>query len=157
VAVNVTPDQIPGTGLSIEESLKRLEDSDTRIMLKTIELHPEYRDLLHTCLGELEVLGRPCTRGIWAREGYVFISAPNMVTPYYMDPEINSLLQIRGRKAFYVLPGDDRSILSEQAIELFYTGLHHSLTFKEEARERAAVFDMAPGMAFTSRSTTRTG
>jgi Cupin-like domain len=145
VPVNATPDQIPGTGLSLEASFERLEDSDTRIMLKKIELHPEYRDLLHTCLGELEALGHPATRGIRSREGYVFLSAPNMITPYHMDPEINFLLQIRGRKVFYVLPGDDRSILSEQDIELFYTGKHHSLTFKEEAKQRAAVFDMAPG------------
>lgn len=145
VPVNATPDQIPGTGRSIEESFTHLEGSDTRIMLKKIELHPEYRDLLHSCLGEIEALGHPATRGIWAREGYVFISAANMVTPYHMDPEINFLLQVRGRKSFHVLPGDDRSILSEEDIELFYTGLHHSLTFKEEARDRAAVFDMGPG------------
>src|SRR5262249_27793845 len=140
-----TPDQIPGTGRSVEESFTHLQGSDTRIMLKKIELHPEYRDLLHTCLGELEALGHPATRGIWAREGYVFISAANMVTPYHMDPEIDFLLQVRGRKVLFVLPGDDRSILSEEDIELFYTGLHHSLTFKEEARDRAAVFDMGPG------------
>ncbi len=145
VAVGATPDQIPGTGETIEESFQNIDRSGTRIMLKKIELHPEYRDLLYTCLGEIEALGHPATRGIWAREGYVFLSAPGMITPYHMDPEINFLLQIRGRKTFYVLPAEDRAILSEQDLELFYTGLHHSLTFKEEAKERAAVFDMAPG------------
>src|SRR5207237_8604672 len=57
VRLDATPDQIPGTGLSIEQSFERIEDSDTRIMLKKIELHPEYRALLHTCLGALEALG----------------------------------------------------------------------------------------------------
>jgi hypothetical protein len=145
VPVNATPDQIPGTGLSAEESFRRIQETDTRIMLKKIELHPEYRDLLHTCLAEIEGLGHPATRGVWAREGYVFISAPNQITPYHMDPEINFLLQIRGRKAFHVLSGDDRSILSEQDIELFYTGKHHSLTFHEDAKDRAVPFDMGPG------------
>jgi len=143
--VNATPGQIPGTGLSLEESFDRLETSDTRIMLKAIELEPEYKELLHSCLAEIEALGHPSTRNVYSREGYVFISAPNMVTPYHMDPEINFLLQIRGRKTFHVLPGDDRSILSEPDIELFYTGLHDSLTFKEEAKTRAVPFDMAPG------------
>ena len=145
VPVSATPAEIPGNGLSMEDSFRHIEDSDTRIMLKKIELVPAYRDLLYSCLAEIEALGHPCTRGIWAREGYVFISAPNQTTPYHMDPEINFLLQISGRKTFHVLPGDDRSILSEEDIELFYTGLHDALPFQEEARARASAFDMGPG------------
>ena len=145
VPVDATPEQIPGTGLSIEESFRRIAETDTRIMLKKIELHPDYRDLLHTCLAEIEALGHPCTRGVFAREGYVFLSAPRQTTPFHMDPEINFLLQIRGRKCFYVLPGDDRSILSEKEIELFYSPLHPTLTFPPEAERRALPFDMEPG------------
>jgi hypothetical protein len=62
-----------------------------------------------------------------------------------MDPEINFLLQVRGRKTFHVLLGDDRSILSEEDIELFYAGAHKSLTFNEDAKGRAAVYHLAPG------------
>jgi hypothetical protein len=145
VRVDATPDQIPGTGLSIEESFSRLAESDTRIMLKSIELDPDYHALLHTCLGEIEALRHPATRGVWAREGYIFLSAPNMTTPYHMDPEINFLLQTRGRKTFFVLSGADRSILSEEEIELYYAGLHDHLTFREEVAGKAVEFDMAPG------------
>jgi hypothetical protein len=145
VPVDATPDQIPGTGLSIDESFERLENSDTRIMLKAIDLDPEYRDLLYSCIGELEATGHPSMRGIDSRVGYIFISAPGMTTPYHMDPEINFLLQIRGKKTFFILPGDDRSILSEEDIELFYSGLHDSLTFHDEAKGRAVPFEMAPG------------
>ena len=143
--VNATPDQIPGRSLSIEESFDRLAETNTRIMLKKIELEPEYRELLYSCIAEIEAAGHPAMRGIWYRVGYVFISAPNQVTPYHMDPEINFLLQIRGNKTFFVLPGDDRSILSEKALELFYSGRHHSLAFNEAWREKAVAFDMAPG------------
>jgi hypothetical protein len=145
VAIAATPDQIPGNGLSMEDSFARIGDSDTRIMLKKIELVDEYRDLLHTCLAEIEAFGHPATRDIFARECYVFILAPNQVTPYHMDPEINFLLQIRGRKTFRVLPGDDRSILSEQDIEAFYAGTFQSLAFKEEARHKAVPFGMGLG------------
>jgi hypothetical protein len=143
VKVSATPAEIPSTGLTLEQSFERIEQSDTRIMLKKIELHSEYRELLYTCLRELEDLGHPCTRGIWAREGYIFISAPNMTTPYHMDPEVNFLLQTRGRKTFHVLPGNDRSILSEQDFELFYSGRHKSLNFNRDAKPRS--FDMGPG------------
>ncbi len=145
VAVDATPAEIPGTGLSTDDSFRRIEDTNTRIMLKHIELDPEYRDLLHACLGEVEALGHPDTRRVHSRVGYVFISAPNQVTPYHMDPEINFLLQVRGKKTFHVLPGYDRAILSEEDIELFYSGKHDHLTFKEEWKGRATPFEMAPG------------
>jgi hypothetical protein len=145
VAIDATPDQIPGNGLSMEDSFRRLEESDTRIMLKKIELVKEYKDILYSCLAEIEALGHPATRGIWAREGYFFISSPNQTTPYHMDPEINFLLEVRGRKTFHVLPGEDRSFLSEEDIELFYAGRHHSLPFKEGAREGAVTLTMNPG------------
>ncbi len=143
--VHATPDQIPGRSLSIDESFDRLAETDTRIMLKKIELEPEYRQLLHECIAEIDALGHPSMRGIWYRVGYVFISAPNQITPYHMDPEINFLLQVRGNKTFFVLNGDDRSILSEEALELFYSGEHHSLAFDEAWRGKAVPFDMAPG------------
>jgi hypothetical protein len=145
VPVNAKPAEIPGTGLSTDESFERIEATNTRIMLKHIELDPEYRELLHACIAEIEALGHPSMRGIDTRVGYVFISAPNQVTPYHMDPEINFLLEIRGRKTFHVLPGDDRSILSEQDIEQFYCGQHVSLPFKDEWQGRAVPFAMAPG------------
>jgi hypothetical protein len=143
--VDATPDQIPGRSLSVEESFERLAETDTRIMLKKIELEPNYQELLHTCIDEIAALGHPSMQGIWSRIGYVFISAPNQTTPYHMDPEINFLLQVRGNKTFFVLPGDDRSILSEEALELFYSGRHHSLAFDEAWRSKAVPFDMAPG------------
>jgi hypothetical protein len=143
--VDATPAEIPGAKLSIDESFASIGEGQTRIMLKGIENDPAYGDLLRTCLAELEALGHPATRGIVAREGYVFISSPNMITPYHMDPEINFLLQVRGRKTFYVFSGDDRSILSEEDIELFYAGKHDHLNFKEEAKSKAVAHDMQPG------------
>jgi hypothetical protein len=79
--VNATPDQIPGRRLSVEESFERFDNCETRIMLKGIEHYAVYGALLRECLGEIEALGSPATHGVWAREGYVFISSPNMVTP----------------------------------------------------------------------------
>ena len=145
VPVGATPAQIPETGETVEQSFAEIEGSNTRIMLKKIELDPDYRDLLYGCIAEIEALGHPAMRGITTRVGYVFISAPSQTTPYHMDPEINFLLQIRGQKTFFVLPGDDLSILSAEDVEGFYTGAHDHLDFKEEWRERAVPFAMNPG------------
>jgi len=145
VPVDAPADEIPSTAQTVEESFRTIENSTTRIMLKGIEHHPKYRKLLHACLGEIEALGHPCMKDIHSRVGYVFLSAPNMTTPYHMDPEINFLLQIRGRKTFFVLPEADRAVLSEEDIEDIYTGHHQTLPFRREAKERAIPFPMDPG------------
>lgn len=145
VPASTIPADIPGPAQSIEESFERIHDCETRIMLKGIEHDEEYGTFLRACLAEIEALGHPVTKAIVAREGYVFLSSPNMITPYHMDPEINFLLQIRGKKTFFVLSGADKELLSEEAIERFYTGKHESLTFPEKAREKAVPFDMLPG------------
>ena len=145
VPVGAAPDEIPGTGQTVEESFGTIETSTTRIMLKGIEHHPEYRALLNACLGEVESLGHASMKDIHSRVGYVFISAPNMTTPYHMDPEINFLLQIRGRKTFFVVPQADRDVLSEEDIEAFYTGHHYKLPFRPVAKDRAIPFAMGPG------------
>jgi hypothetical protein len=145
VPVDAKPADIPGTGESIAEGFRHIGDSNTRIMLKHIEFDPEYGDLFNACLGELEALGHAATRDIKSRVAYVFLSAPNQITPYHMDPEINFLLQVRGKKTFFVLPGDDRSILPEENIELFYSGRHDSLPFVEGAKSMAVPFEMNPG------------
>ena len=41
------------------------------------------------------------------REAFLFLSAPNSVTPVHIDPEHNFLLQIRGQKDMNVCPFPD--------------------------------------------------
>jgi hypothetical protein len=145
VPVDAAPADIRGPAQSIEESFERIHDCETRIMLKGIEHDAEYGALLRACLAEIEALGHPGTEGVVAREGYVFISSPNMTTPDHMDPEINFLLQTRGRKTFFVLSGADRAVLPEQEIERFYTGEHENLPYPEKARDLAIPYEMLPG------------
>src|SRR5262249_32320822 len=56
------------------------------------------------------------------------------------------LLQIRGNKTFFVLPGGDRTILSEESLENFYSGRRRALEFDDDWRAGATPFDMEPGM-----------
>src|SRR5436309_3049848 len=101
------------------------------MVLKNVEVVPEYRELLHACLAEVEALDHPAGRGVTLREGFVFVSSPGAVTPYHMDPELNFLLQIRGGKHMSVFPGRDRALLSEEELEHFYTGAHRNMLFKD--------------------------
>jgi hypothetical protein len=147
LAVNTDPQATPHTGLSVEATIRRIEECSSWMVLKNVELVPEYRDLLHACLAEVEALGHPATRQVTLREGFVFISSPGAVTPYHMDPELNLLLQIYGAKQMSVFPGSDRGLLSEEELEQFYSGAHRNMVFKEHYQQKATVFELQPGDA----------
>ncbi|MEJ7598149.1 MAG: cupin domain-containing protein [Kofleriaceae bacterium] len=132
------PTQTPRTGLSIEETIRRITDARSWMVLKRVEVDPEYRRILYECLDEV----RPFAPGMRARQGFIFISSPGSVTPYHIDHEYNFLLQIRGTKSISVF---DRSVLGEQEIERFYRGEHRNLVLDEQRTSEARTFELAPG------------
>jgi hypothetical protein len=145
IPVSQDPNLTPQNGLSVEETLHRIEECKSWLVLKYVENDPEYAELLHGCLDEIQSYSEPLAPGMGKREGFIFISSPNSVTPYHMDPEYNFLLQIRGKKTMSVFDGADRSILSEQELEEYLSGGHRNLTFKDEFQQKAITCELNPG------------
>ncbi len=146
VPVGLDPTLTPRTGLSPEETIKRIAECKSWLVLKHVERDPEYAALLNSCLDEVMPLARKSLPETFMREGFVFISSPGSVTPYHIDHEHNFLLQVRGLKTMHVFDGTDRSILSEEQIENFYTGAHRNLPFSDEVQKRAQTFTLNPGV-----------
>lgn len=138
----------PRTGLSIQETIRRIEECRSWMVLKFVERDAEYRELLDSCLDQVQLLSEPLAPGMRKREGFIFISSPGSVTPYHMDPEYNFLLQIRGAKTVNIFDGADRSVLSEEELEQFYADPagEYNLSFKEEYRSKAMKFEISPGL-----------
>ncbi len=88
----------PQTGLSIEETIRQIEECRSWMVLKFVEDDPEYRQLLDGCLDEVRSLSESVAPGMRKRQGFIFISSASSITPYHMDPEYNFLLQVRGKK-----------------------------------------------------------
>jgi len=147
IPVSQDPNQTPQTGLSIEETIRRIEECQSWMVLKYVENDPAYAELLNGCLDEIQKYSEPFAKGMTRREGFIFISSPGSVTPYHMDPEYNFLLQIRGKKTMSVFDGRDRSILSEQELEQYMSGGHRNLIFKEEFQPKARECELSPGAA----------
>jgi hypothetical protein len=142
LAVGVDPALTPRTGLSIEETVRRIEECKSWMVLKNVERDPEYGALLRRCLDEVEALGHPDARQIDHREAFIFLSSPGSVTPYHIDPEWNFLLQVRGKKFMHVF---DPAVLGEQELERFYSGAHRNLVYKDEYAAKMEPFELDPG------------
>lgn len=146
VPISQDPTKTPRNGLSIEETLRRIEEQRSWLVLKNVEKDPAYKELLEACLDEVQPLTEPIAPGMCKREAFIFVSSAGSTTPYHIDPEYNFLLQIRGTKFMTVFDREDRTVLSEQELENYLSGAHRNLTFKDEYQAKGTVFELPPGV-----------
>ena len=133
------PTRTPRTGLSIEETIRRITDARSWMVLKRVEVDREYGRILDDCLDQVA----PFAPGMRARQAFIFISSPGSITPYHIDHEYNFLLQVRGTKQMSIF---DRGVLTEEEIERFYRGEHRNLVFDERRSADAKTFELAPNL-----------
>ena len=146
IPVSIDPAQTPRTGLSVEETLRRIAECRSWMVLKHVEQDPAYRDLLERCLAEVGGLTEQFSPGMSEKVGFIFVSSPGSVTPYHMDPEENFLLQVRGRKTMSLFDRDDRSIVTDQEIERFLSGAHRNLVLRDGTLAKARAYELTPGL-----------
>ena len=145
IPVNLAPESTPRNGLSAEETIRRIAQCKSWLVLKYVEHDPDYRALLHQCLAEVARHSEAVRPGMCLAQAFIFISSPGSVTPYHMDPEHNFLLQIRGSKQIHLFDGRDPAILSARELEQHYGGGHRNLVYRDELQRKGWKFDLTPG------------
>jgi Cupin-like domain len=145
LAVNQDPSSTPRNGLSVEDTLLRIESCKSWMVLKGVQQDPAYAALLDECLDPLAPLLRDRFPGMMMQRAFIFVSSPGATTPYHVDFEHNFLLQIRGQKFFKVFGPQDRTVLPEIARERMVSGGHRNLTYRDEFAGREHAFELLPG------------
>ena len=146
LSVGVRPEDTPRTGLSPEETVRRIAECGSWMVLKRVEQDPEYGTLLDRCLDDVAAQAGAAVPRMLRREGFIFLSSPGAVTPFPLDPEHNFLLQIRGTKTVSMWDREDRFVLSEAELERFYAAfVHRNLPWRDVFQTTAWVVPLAPG------------
>lgn len=128
-------------------TLAEIEKAGAWMSLLNVQADPVYRRLIDEILDEVKPIVSVRDPGMCYRAGWIFVSSPGAVTPFHMDHEHNFILQIRGRKRLYTWDPFDRVVVSERAQELFHDQHSRELvTWSEQWRARARVFDLEPGL-----------
>ena len=140
VPLTLDPARTPRNGLTPEETIRRIVECRSWMVLKNVEQDPAYAALLDACLAQVENM-LPGAMG--EKEAFVFVSSPGSITPYHMDPEQNFLLQIRGEKTLRVFA--DPAVLSQQELERFHCGAHRNLVYRDELDAKSESFTLRPG------------
>jgi hypothetical protein len=142
IPVSMSHVQTPRTGLSVEDTIRRIENCKSWMVLKQVERDPDYQKLLDSCLDEIQQFSEAVSPGMKGRAAFIFISSPHCVTPFHIDPEYNFLLQIRGSKQVHIYP---RGIVSERDIEDRFATEHRNLSFDERHHAAGTIFNLVPG------------
>jgi hypothetical protein len=132
---------------SLDDTLARLPVANAWIILKSANLDPEYSPLLDSCIEQVsEMTGRNLAREIQKRIMSILISSPRRVTPYHIDGECNFLLQSQGSKTIFVFDGNDRSILTDEELERFWSADKTAAEYRAQSQEKAQGFELKPGL-----------
>jgi cupin superfamily protein len=131
------------------ETVRTIEANGRWMVLWYIEQAPEYKALLDDVLADVrwhlaqrQARWREADMSPRRQEAFLFLSAPNALTPVHFDPEQNFLLQISGTKQMNVL-AFGRPEDANRELERYYDGGHRNLD--ELPRGGSDVFDMQPG------------
>jgi len=135
---------MPPKTMSLEQAVRRIQEAKAWIALKHAEQDPAYRELLDRALSEI-LPGSWLERYVKSREVIIFVSSPDRVTTYHIDRECNFLLQITGDKLIYVFDRNDRQVLSEEEIELFWSQDNNSARYRPDIQDHAQIFHLTPG------------
>lgn len=144
VMPNQDPSLTPSNGLTPEETVRRIEEAKSWMVLKNVESDPEYKELLDACLDQVAGQTDGLMGGALMRQAFIFVTSPGNVTPFHSDPELNFLLQVRGQKRMSIFDPRDRSVVSAENAEL-YPGKHRNLPYEESFEARADQQHIAPG------------
>jgi hypothetical protein len=110
------------------EIARGIETNGSWMVLKNIEQDPAYKALLDDALGEVSAWSDR-EGGQTLREGFIFLSAPNSMTPAHVDPEHNFLLQIRSSKTMHTGDFPDAETRN-RTLEAFHSGAHRNIDWE---------------------------
>jgi hypothetical protein len=133
----------------IATAVRTLPHSCSYVKISNINaVSASYQRILHQASLEVEdLLGEPIvSQTTWAQMT-VFLSSPNIVTPYHIDHEANFLCQIAGEKEVWLFNQNDRELLPDIEIEQFYLGNLNGAKYRDYLGKRGKHFRLTPGVA----------
>ncbi len=134
----------PRLDMEPQEVINRIENHNAWMVIKRVEEQPEYKALLTQFVDGLFESAGLAGQKYSDLEGFIFVSSANATTPFHVDAEENILIQIRGDKEVHIFDNEDRSLISEERMEISPSQFRNQ-TYDTAFEQRATVFELKPG------------
>jgi len=146
VAVGVKPEDIPKIDIPAADVIKSIETANAWMVIKRVEREPAYEAMLEQFVREAnEAAGRKPS-DYSDVQGFIFVSSAKSTTPFHIDMEENILIQIKGDKLVRTFDNGDRSLVSEEEMEIS-PSVHRNRRYEDAFEARATVHSLKAGDA----------
>lgn len=140
------PEDIPSIDMAPADVIKRIEEANAWMVIKGVELDPDYGAILKGFVDAAQSAAGKKAGDYSDLQGFIFVSSANSTTPFHVDAEENILIQIRGDKFVHIFENGDRSLVSEEAMEIS-PSKHRNQHYEPSYEARAQVFALKEGDA----------
>jgi hypothetical protein len=136
-----------GPRYTLQESIANIAENNSLVMLKRLELDPNFGPLVREIIENiLSAVGPAMRDDIIIGRGTLLIASPQRITSYHMDGDTNFLMQITGDKLFRVFDQNDRTLTSDVERERYFAGDMNGAIFKESRQRDAHTYDLKAGL-----------
>ncbi len=146
VAIGAKPEDVPKIDKAPEDVIRSIETDNAWMVIKRVESHPAYRSILETFVREANLAAGRNAGDFTDIQGFIFVSSANATTPFHIDAEENILIQVKGDKFVRTFDNGDRSLVSEEEMELS-PSKHRNLPYEDWFESRATLHALKPGDA----------
>ncbi len=136
----------PSAAAPLAEIVSRIESNDSLVMLKGTVDDPLMGPVLSGMIDRIVELAGPALKDdLIAARATILIASPNRTTAYHADADVNFLMQVCGDKHFSVFDQTDRTLVSENDRERFFSGEEHAIRFRPDRQQEAVSYDLRSG------------
>jgi hypothetical protein len=146
VAIGVKPEDIPKLDMAAEDVIRSIEKANAWMVIKFVERDPAYKALLEGFVREANEAAGRTSSDYSDLQGFVFVSSAKATTPFHNDDEENILIQIKGDKFVRTFDNDDRTLISEEAMEIS-PSVHRNKHYEDWFETRGTTHSLKPGDA----------
>jgi hypothetical protein len=133
---------------TVRDGLRAVATNNSLIILRHIERSVSVGPVLREFMEQVVAAVGPALRtDIKVSRATVLIASPRRITSYHLDSNTNFLYQIHGDKRLSVFDPSDRTLVTPEELEGYYSGNVSAARYKPERQADAQVFDLHAGSA----------
>ena len=133
---------------TVRDAVHEVATNNSLIMLRHIEHSVSIGPVLREFMEQVVAAVGPVLRNdIKTSRATLLIASPRRITSYHLDSNTNFLYQIHGDKRLSVFDPGDRTLVTPEELEGYYSGNISAARYKPERQADAKIYDLHAGSA----------